>query len=197
MAFTSVEDYILRPATFDDASELKPLRTASVTHFCAGHYSTSAISAILASARDGRYDDLISKGTYFVLTTPDSPARIVASAGWTPHRTVYSDKPGESATIAVHEPFDPSTDAAWIRGMYVHPDYARRGLAARLVKECETDARRAGFVRVHLSATTNAVQLYESCGYVKMKEGDGVEMVGLPNGEMMASVMMKKNIEER
>ena len=195
MAALSPEDFVLRQATFDDAGELKPLRSASVTCFCGPHYSTSAISAILASARDGRYDDLISKGTYFVLTTPDSPARIVASAGWTPHRTIHSTQPGEGSKMAVNEPVDPNIDAAWIRGMYVHPDYARRGLAARLVRECEANAAEAGFVRFQLSATVNAVRLYERCGYIKMREGDGVEMVGLPDGEMMAVVYMEKKVD--
>lgn len=140
-------------------------------------------------ATNGRYNDLISKSTYFVISSTQNPDHIIASGGWNPHRTIYSADAGSGSSLATDEVLNPETDAAWIRGIYVHPDWARKGLGIRLVRECEAAAHRdAGFVTFELASTLNAVPLYRRCGYVEM----GEEAVGLPADEKMVVVMMKK-----
>jgi len=60
---------------------------------------------------------------------------------------------------------DPVKDAARIRAMYTHPDFARRGLGRQILTACEDAARQAGFARVELMATLSGEPLYIACGY--------------------------------
>jgi GNAT superfamily N-acetyltransferase len=66
--------------------------------------------------------------------------------------------------------------------MFVHPDWTRRGLGRRILEECETGARRAGFDRLVLSATLAGVPLYLAYGFEPVGEheetlADGVTIV--------------------
>jgi len=191
--------FTLRPATSDDLPALGSLMSNSIGYFCDGHYTASQISGIIVQAINGRYNDLISKSTYYVLVSDNNDSQnpqqqagaIVASGGWTPHRTIYSADAGSGSTLATDEVLDPKTDAAWIRGVYVHPDWAQRGLGMQLMRECEAAAHReAGFGRLKLASTLNAVPFYERCGYVQTGEKE----VGLPAGETMVVVMMEKEL---
>ena len=194
----NADSVTLRPATLDDLPALRSLMSNSLEFFCDGHYTSSQISSIITQATNGRYDDLISKGTYFVLTyanhsqSPRQEEQIVASGGWTPHRTVYSSDAGSGSTLATDEVLDPATDAAWIRGVYVRPQWAGKGLGLRVMRECEAAAHsEAGFMRFELASTLNAVPFYTRCGYVRTSE----KVVGLPEGETMVVMMMQKAVQ--
>ena len=60
---------------------------------------------------------------------------------------------------------DPATDAARIRAFFVHPDYARRGLARRIYATCEHAAYAAGFRAFELMATLPGEPLYRALGF--------------------------------
>ncbi|KAK6384418.1 hypothetical protein LTS17_001981 [Exophiala oligosperma] len=141
---------------------------------------------MVSQATANRYDILISNSTYYVVHPVNEPNHIVASGGWWPRRTIYTEK---GSTTAQDERFDPKESPAWIRGIYVHPDYGRRGLGLRIVRECEAAASRfMPFTTYALGSTTNAIPLYKACGYRVVEQHE----VGVTDGERMEVAMMEK-----
>ena len=64
---------------------------------------------------------------------------------------------------------DSRTDPARIRAFFVHPDFARRGLATRLYSACAHAARAAGFRQFELMATLPGEPLYVALGFTVME----------------------------
>ena len=185
-------DFKLRPATVADLPSLNNLISLSIEQFCSKNYTLAQTDAIIHQATAGRYDYLITQSTYFVISNISNPEQIAACGGWTPHRTIYSSNGGSKTAIG--ESSDPQVDPAWIRGVYVHPESARKGFGKWIMRACEEAAwREGGFDKFELASTTNAVRLYEACGY-RVTSG---KLTGLPGGEIMEVVMMHKGLGQR
>ena len=94
---------------------------------------------------------------------------------------------------AVREPdlLDPATDAAKIRAIFVHPDYARQGLGSMILAHVEAAALAAGFRRFEMGSTLTGVPLYKLKGYVEVERIE----VPLGNGEALPIVKMNKPVE--
>jgi GNAT superfamily N-acetyltransferase len=110
---------------------------------------------------------LIADGTYFVVETdPGDGRRIAGCGGWSRRVTLYGGdhSPGRDAAL-----LDPATDAARVRAMYTHPDFARRGVGRLILGLCEAAARSEGFSRLELMATLSGRQLYARCGYAEIE----------------------------
>ena len=86
------------------------------------------------------------------------------------------------------EALDPATDAAKVRAIFVHPDFARRGLGSLILAAVENAARQAGFRNFEMGSTLTGVPLYRLKGYVE------VERIAVPlwNGEALPVVRMVK-----
>src|SRR5688572_14195470 len=100
---------------------------------------------------------LIADGTYFVVEAGD---RIAGCGGWSRRATLYGGDhtPGRDTAL-----LDPATEAARVRAMYTHPDFARRGVGRLILTLCEAAARADGFRRVELMATLSGRALYAQC----------------------------------
>ena len=85
---------------------------------------------------------------------------------------------------------DPATEAAKIRAIFVHPDYARMGLGSLILQHAEEIARQYGFRRAEMGSTLTGLPLYRLKGYV---EGGHV-VVPLPNGAHLPIVRMTKEL---
>jgi GNAT superfamily N-acetyltransferase len=83
---------------------------------------------------------------------------------------------------------DPATEAAKIRAIFVHPDWARRGIGTMILEHCEEAARAAGFRCFEMGSTLTGVPLYSLRGYREVEEVS----VPLPNGERLPVVRMRK-----
>lgn len=119
---------------------------------------------------------LIADRTYFLIETE---GRIAGCGGWSRRATLYGgDASAQKRDVRL---LDPATEAAKVRAMYTHPDFARRGIGRAMLELCETAARDAGFTRVELMATMSGEPLYTACGYLPieriMKTAPGVEPV--------------------
>ncbi|MFZ0396238.1 MAG: GNAT family N-acetyltransferase, partial [Terracidiphilus sp.] len=88
------------------------------------------------------------------------------------------------------DPLDPATDAAKVRAIFVHPQFARQGLGSLILKTVEEAARAAGFRRYEMGSTLTGVPLYRLRGYVE------VERISVPlsNGESLPVVRMTKQV---
>ena len=84
---------------------------------------------------------------------------------------------------------DPATDAAKVRAIFVHPEFARRGLGSLILARVEAEAAAAGFRRFEMGSTLTGVPLYRLKGYVE------VERIAVPlaNGEALPVVRMVKS----
>ncbi|MFI5233590.1 MAG: GNAT family N-acetyltransferase [Gemmatimonadales bacterium] len=141
-----------------DVPALRRLIEASVRGLSPGFYTPAQIDAALADVF-GVDSQLIADGTYYVIDGATGPA---AAGGWSRRRTLYG---GDQAKDAEDPLLDPANDAARIRAFFVHPDWARRGLARQLYAECERAARAAGFRRFELMATLPGEPLYAALGF--------------------------------
>src|ERR671932_2176071 len=119
----------LRPATPADVPALHALIAASVRGLSPGFYTTAQIESALEHMF-GVDSQLIADGTYYVL---DTGTELVAAGGWSARRTLYG---GDQWKEAEDPRLDPDTEPARIRAFFVHPAWARRGLARRLFAEC-------------------------------------------------------------
>jgi GNAT superfamily N-acetyltransferase len=133
----------IRPADVTDEPAIEHLHRASVRRLAVSHYSPAQLESLLAGGTLDR--QLIKAGTYYVAELGDT---LVGSGGWMP---------------VEHGPGDPWR--ARIRAVFVHPDWARRGIGRRLVTHAETAAAQVGFAILELEATLGGVPLYRSLGY--------------------------------
>src|SRR5262249_55921547 len=144
-----VLDIVLRAAEAGDLPAIQRLHALSFATLAGGEHSPAQIAAHTELTQSPEYQtDVLRSHLMLALS---ATGEIVATTGW----------------IAVPE--GPGT--ARIRKVLVHPDWARRGLATRLVRNAETRALEAGYPRIVVRANRNAVPLYRKLGYEPLREG--------------------------
>lgn len=176
-------DLKLREARFSDIERLAALIDLSVRQLQAADYTEMQREGALGTVF-GVDRSLIADGTYLVVECGDA---LAACGGWSRRKTLFgSDNvPGKDDAL-----LDPAVDAARIRAMFVHPDWARRGLGTRILQACERRAAEAGFSRLELAATLTGVPLYRRYGFEAMESYS----VPLPNGAGLPVVRMGRAI---
>jgi GNAT superfamily N-acetyltransferase len=180
----------LRLATEEDVPALHGLIEASVRGLQAGDYTQAQIDGALGTVL-GLDTQLIRDRTYFVAEAfadgrgEDGQAALAGCGGWSKRKTLFgADRgPGREPEL-----LDPAFDAAKVRAIFVHPDYARRGLGSLILAHVEAAAWAAGFRRYEMGSTLTGFPLYMLKGYVE------VERIAVPlwNGEAVAVVRMVK-----
>jgi GNAT superfamily N-acetyltransferase len=172
----------VRVATMADVPALNALIVASVRQLSVGFYSPAQIDAAL-HAVFGVDTQLIADGTYYVIDGDDGPA---AAGGWSGRGTLYG---GDQAKGVADPRLDPATEPARIRAFFVHPAYARRGLARQLYGVCERAAVDAGFRRFELMATLPGEPLYRALGFTVVERAT-LPLAGLevPFARMMRPI---------
>ncbi len=178
----------LRFATPKDIPELNELIEASVRTLQAGDYTTAQMDGALGTVL-GVDTQLIEDQTYHVLEAHDWVAntspRIVGCGGWSKRKTLFGADAGPGRAP---ELLNPAVDAAKIRAIFIHPEFARQGLGSFILEHVESEAKSAGFVRFEMGSTLTGVQLYRRKGYVEVEE----IAVPLKNGEVLRVVKMAK-----
>ena len=190
---------LLRKASPEDVPQLRELIEASVRGLQANDYTPAQIEAALDSVY-GVDTQLIADGTYFavqaaapspLVTNHSSLITVpVACGGWSKRKTLYG---GDQYARREDGLLDPARDAAKIRAFFVHPQWARRGIATLLLEACENAARVAGFTRLEMGATLSGVAFYRVKGYAALEN----LQVPLGNGEMLPIVRMAKEIKRK
>ena len=150
----------LRPALPDDIVALWALRTVAVRVSCATHYAPEQIAVWTASPVPPAYAAMLAAGGGIVAMQDD------AITGY-----------------AMLDANKQEVDA-----VFVDPACAGLGIGKRLLAALELLARQRGIVRLHLSASLNAVPFYAAAGFVALRE----EAYAHPSGISLASVAMEK-----
>lgn len=173
----------IRRAGPEDIPAISLLIPESVRALSARHYTDEQVALALGSVF-GVDTQLILDGTYFVA---EAGGQVVGCGGWSRRKTLYGSdqlKTGEDP------PLDPATEPARIRAFFVHPAWARRGIAGRIITACEEAARRANFRSIELVATLPGEPLYLAFGYEVVERFD----IPLPGGLGLPAAKMRKRI---
>jgi GNAT superfamily N-acetyltransferase len=176
---------MLRKALLEDIDSIRLLITDSVRSLQSRDYTVTQREGALGTVF-GVDRLLIEDQTYFVVEQPGG--RLAACGGWSRRKTLFGSDSGSPVRDAQF--LDPAVDAARIRAFFVHPDFARRGLATLILKASELEAHAAGFRRLQLGATLTGIPLYERHGFRAIDRTE----VPLANGETIAIVTMEKEL---
>jgi GNAT superfamily N-acetyltransferase len=170
----------IRLATTADIPELGRLIEQSVRALSVDYYTSSQIESALRFVF-GPDSQLIADQTYYVAIGENG--ELIAAGGWSRRRTLY----GGDQTKGETDPLlDPRTEAARLRAFFVHPAWARRGLARQIFDRCEADAAQAGFRKMELMATLPGEPLYLALGFTPLERSTDI----LPDGEKLSLVRM-------
>jgi GNAT superfamily N-acetyltransferase len=153
-------NFNLRVATMEDVPRIRGLINASVRELQTKDYTAAQIEGALATVFtvDSR---LVVDGTYFVAIAEGG--ELAGCGGWSFRKTLYGgDHQIEGVTP---ERLDPEVDAAKIRAIFVHPDFARLGLGGLILATAEGAAIKQGFHRFEMGSTLTGVALYTLKGY--------------------------------
>lgn len=176
--------FLLREATATDIPALHTLIEQSVRGLQKDDYSPAQIEGAIGHTL-GLDTQLIEDRTYFVAEPIEQAGLIVGCGGWSNRKTLFGSDHGPNRENAF---LDPKTDAAKIRAIFVHPQWARQGLGSLILEHCEDAAQQAGFSTLEMGSTLTGVPLYTLKGYVTREK----VAVPLPNGEALPIVYMVK-----
>lgn len=171
-------EYGIRRATLEDRAALERLIGESARGLSRGDYSDEQVEAALASVF-GVDTDLIRDGTYYVAEAAGEP---IGCGGWSKRKTLFG---GDRFAARDSGYLDPAQEPAKIRAFFVHPEWARKGVAAAILETCEREAQAQGFRSLELMATLPGVKLYAARGYeaeeqVEYEIADGVTIEFVP-----------------
>ncbi len=176
----------IRLAQSVDIPALHRLIEASVRGLQAGDYTALQIEGALGGVL-GLDTQLIADQSYFLAESREDDGGVIAvgCGGWSYRKTLFGSDHGPGRESAL---LDPATDAAKIRAIFVHPEWARRGIGSLMLQYCENAAVAAGFRCFEMGSTLTGVRLYSLRGYREIER----IAVPLPNGETVPIVRMRK-----
>lgn len=177
-------NYTIRKARFDDRDAIQELIATSARGLSQTDYSNQQIESAITDVF-GVDTSLIADGTYFVA---EHDGELVGCGGWSKRRTLFG---GDQFATRDITKLDPQTEPAKIRAFFVHPKWARKGIAQAILSRCEAEARAAGFRSVELMATLPGVRFYVACGYEKSRQIDYV----MASGRTLPLVPMRKSLK--
>lgn len=176
--------FLVRQARLDDVPTLNNLITASMWKLGVQHYTRKQIESALLHVV-GVDTQVIQDGTYYVVETHDGT--IAGCGGWSCRGNLAG---ADHSSIQLSIASGQLAHAASIRAFFVHPDWARMGVATRLLRTCEMIAYRAGFYRLELLATLVGFPVYLKSGFLPVEN----VLLPLPDDEIFPAVKMVKDL---
>jgi GNAT superfamily N-acetyltransferase len=183
--------FYLQVATSSDIPRIRELIAASVRALQV-EYSPEQREAALATVFTVD-SQLVADGTYLLAFSEGSDtedARLAGCGGWSRRKTLYGGDHQIDAFVT--DLLDPTRDAAKIRAIFVHPDFARMGLGSLLLQTAEQAAQQEGFTRFEMGSTLAGVPLYKVKGYEAIEEID----VPVAQGRSISVMRMVKSAKQ-
>lgn len=149
---------IIRKARLEEREAIRNLIAESARQLSRAHYNERQIETAIATVF-GVDTDLIADGTYFVAEIDNE---LAGCGGWSKRKTLFGGDQYSSRDAGY---LDPQSEPAKIRAFFIHPDYARKGIARAILSQCETEARAVGFHALELMATLPGIEFYKSSGF--------------------------------
>ncbi len=172
-----------RLADEHDLPHLKTLMALAIDALQRGFLDDAQIAA--SRAVMGLDTQLVADRTYFRV---EDDGVLAGCGGWSRRATLYGGD--HSTALRDAALLDPARDAARVRAMYTHPEFARRGVGRLILNLCEAAAAAEGFHRVQLMATLSGEPLYRACGYEEIERTHAAPV----NGVVVPLVLMGKAI---
>jgi GNAT superfamily N-acetyltransferase len=179
---TAANHFTLRLARPNDIDTLRSLMEASIRILLAEVLSPEEVEASFSVM--GLDTQLIEDGTYYVV---ERDGRVAGCGGWSRRATLFGGDHSAGRDAAV---LDPARDAARVRAMYTHPDFARQGVGRLILGVCEEKAAAEGFTHTELGATMSGLPLYKAYGYREIEQ----LRVDTPSGVRVPIIRMGKTI---
>ncbi len=174
---TALTEFTHRLATVDDVPAIVELMRTSISDNMKAFLSAAEIEA--AKETMGVDRRLIEDQTYFLIETIlNGETVLVGCGGWGRRKTLYG---GDQSVGRDDSLSNPDCDAARIRAMYTHPDWARRGIGTWLLSLGESAARDAGFKTIELGSTIPGEPFYLACGYEEIERYTHIGANGADN----------------
>lgn len=168
---TMTDDRIaLRPATPADGEAIVDVHVASIRGLGPDAYDPAQVAAWAANKRPERYP-----------LESDSTRAIVAELE-------AGDETEDANPIVGFGWID--LESGEVTAVYVHPDYARRGVGRTILERLEAVARTAGLETLTLTASLNAVPFYERRGYERVERIEHET-----GGETLECVRMRRELD--
>jgi GNAT superfamily N-acetyltransferase len=172
-----------RLAIETDLPALQALMGLAIDTLQRGFLDEAQIAA--SRAVMGLDTQLVADRTYFLV---EDDGALAGCGGWSRRATLYGGD--HSTALRDAALLDPARDAARVRAMYTHPDFARRGVGRLILSLCEGAAAAEGFTRVQLMATLSGEPLYHACGYAQIERTAAAPL----NGVVVPLILMGKAI---
>ena len=147
----------IRTAVEADLPALRELMALSIGELQQAFLTSEQVEASYEIM--GLDTQLVADRTYLVV---EADGALAGCGGWSRRATLFGGDHTAGRDAAL---LDPATEAARIRAMYTHPDFARRGVGRLIIETCETAAAAEGFARCEMAATLAGEPLYRACGY--------------------------------
>jgi GNAT superfamily N-acetyltransferase len=162
---------IIRTATEADLPALRDLMALSIGELQKAFLTPDQVAASFDIMELDT--QLVADRTYLVV---EADGVLAGCGGWSRRATLFGGDHTAGRDAAL---LDPATEAARIRAMYTHPDFARRGVGRLIIATCEAAAAAEGFTRCEMAATLAGEPLYRACGYEVIEPFDGVTSTGV------------------
>jgi GNAT superfamily N-acetyltransferase len=175
--------WTIRLAREADAPTLEKLIPLSVRELQSEYYSAAQMEAAIGSIF-GADRQLIRDGTYFVV---EYEGEIVGCGGWSRRKKLFG---GDAIGIGEDAILDPKWEPARIRAFFVHPAFARRGIAHAILLACEEAMRTEKFTSAQMVATLPGELFYAAFGYTACERYE----IPMANDLMLAVVRMSKQL---
>lgn len=170
-----------RLATEADLPGIRDLMDVAIAVHLKGFLDPAQVE--LSKSIMGLDTQLIADRTYFLV---EDGSALAGCGGWSRRATLYGGDHSTSQRNAAL--LNIATDAARVRAMYTHPNFARRGVGRLILQLCESAAREAGFRSVELMATMSGEPLYKAAGYYEIERiiaasKDSIDVPGVRMGK--------------
>lgn len=111
---------------------------------------------------------------------------------------LVGERDGQVAAVAGWAPHDKWPERAWLRGIFVDPNIARRGAGRQIVAATEAAAQEAGRVEFGVMASLNSIPFFTSVGYRELRRQGYAPAPGLMlEGALMAKSALKGPAPQR
>lgn len=170
----------VRAAKPSDVPMIRTMQHESMRALGRDFYSDSQIESFLRFMPTME-ECLVSDATFYVA---ESAGRIAGCGGWSLRTPAYH-------TMTRAHAF--GVPLPKVRAMYVHPDFARRGVGRSLLAVIEGAIVRAGYSEAGLDALLPGAPLYRSCGYRAVANAHAE----FPDGIRMQVLTMHKHFAVR
>tara|TARA_R110001606_G_scaffold314821_1_gene461650 strand:+ start:148 stop:627 length:480 start_codon:yes stop_codon:yes gene_type:complete len=158
-------NFTIQTAKIEDLESIQVLINRSTRELQRGFYEESEIEAALELVSG--LDVLIQSGQYFFAESDG----VIAGCGG------VSLVQGEKMS-------------AEIRGFFVAPEYARKGVASKVLKHCEAYCKEKGVQSLFLASTLSGESFYRKLGFIEI----GRFKEPLSNGQFFDLVNMEKKL---